>query len=124
MIFRSVVVRPSLSSGTLTPEGLAIAYNIRGNAHSKNAQYDSAIRTTTSSIRINPNYAKAFNNRGVAYQKKGEYQRAIEDLNEAIKINSEYAIAFANRAETYQKNGEYDNAARDYDDSDSASTQI
>ena len=104
-----------IESGTMTPEGLAIAYNIRGNAHSKNNQYDSAIQDYDDSIRINPNYAKAFNNRGVAYQKKGEYQRAIEDLNEAIKINSEYAIAFANRAETYQKNGEYDNAGRDYD---------
>jgi len=105
-----------IESGAPMPQGLAIAYNIRGNAYSKNNEYDRAIHDYDESIRLNPNYAKAFNNRGIAYQKKGEYERAIEDFNEAIKLNPDYAIAFANRAETYQKNGEYDNAARDYDE--------
>jgi tetratricopeptide (TPR) repeat protein len=105
-----------IESGTLTPEGLAIAYNIRGNAYSKNNEYDHSIQDYDESIRLNPNYAKAFNNRGIAYQKKRQYERAIADFDGAIKLNPDYAIAFANRAETYQKNGKYDNAARDYDE--------
>jgi tetratricopeptide (TPR) repeat protein len=105
-----------IESGTLTPEGLAVAYNIRGNAYSKKNEYDRSIQDYDESIRLNPNYAKPFNNRGIAYQKKGQYQRAITDFNEAIKLNPDYAIAFANRAETFQKNGVYENAARDYDE--------
>ena len=105
-----------IKSGAMTPQGLAIAYNIRGNAYSKSNDYDRAIEDYDESIRHDPNYAKAFNNRGIANQKKGQHERAIADFNEAIKRVPDYAIAFANRAEAYQKNGDYKNAARDYDE--------
>ena len=105
-----------IESGALMQQGLATAYNIRGNVYVKKNEYDRAIHDYDESISINPNYAKAFNNRGIAHQKKGEYERAIENFNEAIRLDPNYAVAVANRATTYQKNGEYDRAVQDYDE--------
>ncbi|MGN8545251.1 tetratricopeptide repeat protein [Bradyrhizobium sp. 13971] len=51
----------------MTPAGLAIAYNNRGNAYAAKGDYDGAIRDFDRSIELNPTYTKPFNNRGVAY---------------------------------------------------------
>ena len=104
-----------IASGDLTPQGLAKAYNSRGNHYSRKGEYDRAIQDYDQSIKSNPNYPNAFNNRGAAYQKQGDYERAIKDFDEAIKLRPDYPIAFANRAETYGNNGEYDRAKEDYD---------
>src|ERR1035437_193512 len=105
-----------IDSGDMTANGLAIAYNNRGDAYTARGDYDLAILDYDQSIKQNPTYAKAFNNRGVANLKKGEYDRALENLNEAIKLDPTYASAFANRAETYQRKNDFDHAARDYDE--------
>ena len=88
-----------IESSAVKPQGLAIAYNNRGNAYIKQADYDRAIQDFDQSLKIKPNYAKALNNRGVAYQKKGQHDRSLQDFNQAIKLDANYASAFANRAE-------------------------
>jgi tetratricopeptide (TPR) repeat protein len=104
-----------IASGDLTPQGLAKAYNNRGNHYSRKGEYDRAIQDYNQSIKSNPNYPNAFNNRGAAYQKQGDYERAIKDFDEAIKLKPDYSIALANRAEAYGNNAEYDRAKEDYD---------
>jgi tetratricopeptide (TPR) repeat protein len=103
-----------IASGALSSPGLAVAYNLRGNAYSRLKDYDRAIHDYDDSIRFNPSYSNAFNDRGVAYQKKLDFDRAIENFDEAIRLNGNYAIAFANRAQTYQKKGEFELAVKDY----------
>jgi len=103
-----------INSGALSPQGLAVAHNTRGNAYSRKQEYDRAIRDYDDSIRLDPSYSKAFNDRGVAYQKKVELDRALADFDEAIRLTPSYAIAFANRGQTFQKNGDFDRAAKDY----------
>ena len=105
-----------INSGDLTVNGLAIAYNNRGDGYVAKGDYDLALVDFEQSIKNNPTYAKPFNNRAVVNLKKGEYDRALENLNQAITIDPNYAVAFANRAEAYQKKNEFDHAARDYDE--------
>ena len=103
-----------INAGQITPVGLAVAHNNRGNAFVAKRDYGRAIQDFDESIRLNPTYAKPVNNRGVAYLKKGEYDLAIIAFDEAIRLNSGYGEAFANRAEVYLKKSDYDRAARDY----------
>lgn len=103
-----------IESGALAPQGLAVAFTIRGNGYVRKQDYDRAIGDYNDAIRLDANYSKAFNDRGVAYQKKVEFDRAIADFDQAIRLNPNYAIAFANRAQVYQTKGEFDRAVRDY----------
>jgi tetratricopeptide (TPR) repeat protein len=105
-----------INSGDLTVNGLATAFNNRGDAYVAKGDYDLALVDFEQSIKNNPTYAKPFNNRAVVNLKKGEYDRALENLNQAITLDPNYAAAFANRAEAYQKKNEFDHAARDYDE--------
>lgn len=105
-----------INSGDLLAEGLAIAYNNRGDAYTARGDYDLAILDYDQSIKNKATYAKPFNNRGVAELKKGDYDRALKDLDEAIKLDPGYASAFANRAEIYQRKNDFARAARDYDE--------
>jgi len=101
-------------SDDLTKNGLAIAFNNRGNAYAKKGAYDLAISDFDRSINNNPTDPKPLNNRGITNLKKGEYDQALEDLNRAIKLDPNYALAYANRAEVYQKKNVFDYAVRDY----------
>ncbi len=94
-----------IKSDADNPKVLAIAYNNRGNAFSKEGQYELAIQDYDKSINLDPGYAKPLNNRGVAYQKQGDLDRAIQDFNAAINIDPNYADAFFNRGATYLKRG-------------------
>ena len=104
-----------IKSDADNPKVLAIAYNNRGNAFSKEGQYELAIQDYDKSINLDPGYAKPLNNRGVAYQKQGDLDRAIQDFNAAINIDPNYADAFFNRGATYLKKGDNDTATKDFD---------
>jgi tetratricopeptide (TPR) repeat protein len=103
-----------INAGALTPQGFSIAYNLRGNAYVRKADYDRAIADFDQSVKFNPNYAKAFNNRGVAFRGKANYERAIEDFTKSISLNPDYVLAYANRADVYQRKGNYKAAIEDY----------
>src|SRR5664279_4101309 len=105
-----------INSGDLKKNGVATAYNNRGDAYAARGDNDLALLDYDQSIKENPAYAKPYNNRGVARLRKGEYDKALEDLNEAISLDPKFASAFANRAATYQKKNDFDRAERDYDE--------
>ena len=76
-----------IASDSDNPKVLAIAYNNRGNAYTREGQYELAIQDYNESIKLNPKYAGPLNNRGVAYQKKGDIDRAIADFDAAISLD-------------------------------------
>lgn len=105
-----------IDSGLENSQTLVVAYNNRGNAHTRRGEYDLAIKDYDECIKLYPDYARAFNNRGEAYAKKGEYSRAIEDFDAAISFDPKYGSAFANRAQIYENAGKFDRALKDLDE--------
>jgi len=86
-----------IESGRETPPRLAKAYDSRGIAYAKKADYDRAIADFSAAIRLDPNNAGYYSNRGNAYNDKGDHARAIADLNEAIRLDPKFATAYNNR---------------------------
>src|SRR3990172_170918 len=86
----------------------------KGNQHSLNKEYDSAIEAYTKAIALAPNNANTYYNRGIAYDDKGQYDRAIEDYNKAIEINPNDADAYNNRGIAYALSGNMGRAISDF----------
>lgn len=105
-----------IDSGLENSQTLVVAYNNRGNAHTRREEYDLAIKDYDECIKLYPDYARAFNNRGEAFAKKGEFSRAIADFDAAISFDQKYGSAFANRAQIYEKRGKFDRALKDLDE--------
>ena len=85
----------------------------RGDAYSKEGQYDLAIKDYTEIIRLDPYYFY-YNKRGVLFYKKGQYDLAIKDYSEAIRLKPSNAVCYDNRGDAYMKQGQYDLAIADY----------
>ena len=75
---------------------------------------ESAIKSYSDAIELNPRYSAAYNNRGVVYVDIGEYNRAIKDFNTAIELNPNDFFAYNNRGNTYSNIGNINNAIKDF----------
>jgi tetratricopeptide (TPR) repeat protein len=65
---------------------LASAYNARGFARLRLAQFDPAIVDFSEAIRLRSSYANAYHNRAVARRKKGDRAGADEDEKKALDL--------------------------------------
>ena len=92
------------------------AYNDRGEAYQKRAEYELAIDDYDKAIRLNPKFEVAYYHRGIAYSEGlKKYERAIIDYNEAIQLSEKFWQAYNNRGQAYYKLGQYKRAIQDYD---------
>lgn len=87
----------------------------RGNAASREGNYDEAIDAYGNAIRGGQRTVSVFNNRAYAFWVKGETNRAIADYDEALRIEPDNIVALANRAVAYNFRGDYEMAVRDLD---------
>jgi tetratricopeptide (TPR) repeat protein len=92
----------------------ASAYNNRGNAYTRQEDFDRAVADLSEAIRLDPTWAGAYINRGRAYRYKGEDQRAIADLTEAIRLEPRSAAAHYERGRTHSNVGDVDRAMADF----------
>lgn len=77
--------------------------------------YQGAISSFTSAIKINPQYAEAYNDRGWAENYLHLYSKAIVDYTKAISLNMEYVESvYINRGDTKSKMKNYIGAIEDY----------
>ena len=90
------------------------AYFNRGNAWTKNTEYDKAIVDYTDVISLDNNNAAAYNNRGIAWAYKKEYDKAIKDYTEVIMLDNTDTSAYNNRGGAWAKKEEYDKAIKDF----------
>ncbi len=104
-----------IQSGREKPNGLASAFNSRGNAYWAKKDYDHAIADYDQAIKLNPSDAVFFNNRGGALVGKGEVDRGITDFDQAIRINPNLTRAFIDRGHAFRGKGLFDRAIADYD---------
>lgn len=93
---------------------LAVAYNNRGVAYRRKANYAQAIEDFNETIRLEPSNANAFNNRGVAYRNMGDLDRALADYDHAILIKPDYWAALYNRGLALTDKQEYAKAISDF----------
>ncbi len=70
------------------PEYIAAYYN-RGNAYSKIAKDELALKDLNKAIELDNNFYQAYYNRGSIYNRLGKSQLAKKDLNKAKKLAKE-----------------------------------
>jgi uncharacterized repeat protein (TIGR02543 family) len=97
---------------TSTPN--AYSYYSKAVDYYSDEKYQLAINESTTSIRLNPDYASAYNIRGAAYRHLGQYQNAINDYTKAIQLDPGYVAAYNNRGISYGHLGQYQTAINDY----------
>jgi tetratricopeptide (TPR) repeat protein len=102
------------SGGDSTRTPPAAFFN-RGNAHSRQGEYDLAIQDFDQAIKLDPRYADAFNSRGMSYHSKGQNDRAIQDFDQAIKLDPSLVSAFFHRGTAYSAEGQHERAIQDFD---------
>ncbi|MET0276764.1 MAG: caspase family protein [Pseudorhodoplanes sp.] len=89
------------------------AYNQRGNIFRNRGDYDQAIESYTTSLKLQE-YTVRYTNRGYTYRLKGELDKALTDLNAAIKIRrDDLARPFVERAIVYRLKLDYPKALAD-----------
>lgn len=91
-------------------------------AQKKKQGFDTAIKSFSNAIKLNPKFAKAFLGRGTAYIGKYKIKRelkmnnlAISDFTKAVEIDSTLAQAFYLRGLTYINQNQTKEALRDFD---------
>lgn len=82
-------------------------HNNMGDVYSRKGDLDSAIKSFSKAIEINPRYADAYHNRGNAYQNKGDIENAIKDYEIAISINPNIWQSSQNLAFIYFEKGDF-----------------
>lgn len=74
-----------------------------------------AIRTASTAILIDPNFAAPYIIRCWAYSEKGFFDKAIQDCNKALEIDPNNAYAYNNRGLGYHRKGDKNRAKLDYE---------
>lgn len=95
------------------------AYYNRGEAYSKEGDYQQALKDTSKAIELNPICSDAYYNRGTVYYSLGEYKKAITDYNIAIELNiwktrKSNKLVYNNRGIAYNAIGQYQQGIRDF----------
>jgi tetratricopeptide (TPR) repeat protein len=103
-----------IRTGRQALDRLATAYNNRGVAYRRKANYGQAIDDFNEALRLEPDYASAFNNRGVAYRNMGDLDRAVADYDQAIRLKPDYLAAYYNRGLALADKREYGKAISDF----------
>ena len=67
-----------------------------GMMHIAKGDFDSAIETFNSIIKVHPRPASAYNGRGIAHLKRGDLTLAAADFQKALELDQDYASACAN----------------------------
>ena len=92
----------------------AVAYNNRGLAYHKKAEFDNAIKDFNKVIELAPHYTEGYRNRGGAFFEKGKFNKTIADLKMVLTLKSDYAEVYHSLGIVYEKKGEYDKAIENY----------
>ena len=82
---------------------LANKYYNRGIAHSKNGDYDCAIKDYTQAIALKPDYADAYYRRSKAWLHLGETEKAKSDMKTASKIGINSKTALDETLQNYDR---------------------
>lgn len=108
----------AIDSGTLSNEGLALAYHHRGIARQKLGFSSMAVLDYTQAIGrdalAREVLARAYYNRGIAMADVGDKLGAEQDYTRAIDLSPDYAAAYHNRANLERARADYPTAIRDY----------
>ena len=88
-------------------------YLNRGQAYSKNTQYDRAIAYFNKLIELNPGHVEAYLNRGQAYGGNDQYDLAGADFSKTVELDPTNAEAYFYRAVIHYYKKEYDRAWED-----------
>lgn len=76
----------AISSGRLSRENLAIAYNNRGSAQDDLGRPEQALADYTQAIKIAPSHADAYYNRSFVHEKQGRMKQALADMQTAVRL--------------------------------------
>ena len=77
-------------------------------------QYDKAIESYTSVIKLDREFYEAYNDRGSSYGSQGKFEQAIEDFNKAIEMKQDPSF-YTNRGEAYHGKNNCTLARLDWD---------
>jgi tetratricopeptide (TPR) repeat protein len=117
---KRVDLRPDLGlpgpSGSAAPllSPVVDTYLERGNAKSKNGDWNGAVADFTRVLAIDPQSSVAYNDRGTARQSKGDLDGAIKDYTQALTIAPQMAAAFDSRGNAKAARNDLDSAIADY----------
>jgi len=78
-------------------ETLAKQKKEEGNLHTKQKNYNKAIKCYEDAIRYSPQMKEAWFNKGLAYQFLEKYEEALKSFDEAINIDPDYKKAIDNK---------------------------
>ncbi len=87
-----------------------IAYNNRGLAYHKKADFANALNDFSRVIALVPYYTEGYRNRAAVYSDKGEFNKAITDFKKVLLLKHDYDEVYCNLGAVYEKNREYDKA--------------
>ena len=92
----------------------AILYCIQGASQSGLKQFDLAMNSFESAIKLNPNYPNAYNSMANAQMEYGDLAAAINNYGKAIDINPDYVTAYVNRGNALRAKGDYTEMINDF----------
>jgi tetratricopeptide (TPR) repeat protein len=96
---------------------VSIKWDMSGDKHYENKEYDEAISDYTEAIRLDPKYYLYYLKRGNAYFAESDYDKAIADYDISIQVanqsNSSYGL-YA-RGLAYEQKGDINRAIADFE---------
>ncbi|MCA9097225.1 MAG: tetratricopeptide repeat protein, partial [Planctomycetaceae bacterium] len=84
-----------------------LAYNVRGNIHTRLGNTEAAFDDFRQAIKLNPEDSRSFLDRGELHRTLGNYETAYEDLSEAIEVDPNDAMAHLKLGEVLYFQREY-----------------
>lgn len=95
-------------------EGIAFAWNQRGNALTGLGRYEEALASIQRAIALQPDYASAWSNRAVTLWRLGRYDEALASNQRATDIEPSSSQAWFNQGRILTTLGRFDEAAVAY----------
>jgi tetratricopeptide (TPR) repeat protein len=95
----------------------ALDWNELGNMHTRNKQFDEAIKAYKRAIELNPQYGQPYTNLGFIYYHLGKYQVAIllyKKSFDFLDTPEDKAISWNRLGDAYRRLGDYRNALAAY----------
>jgi tetratricopeptide (TPR) repeat protein len=93
--------------------GRAEAYNLRGIAFRRVANFPRAIADHSKAIELDPAFARAYRSRGTTYHRQHDYDRALADFDKAIELEPGAMLGYFDRAISYDAKGDTGRAIDD-----------